>query len=63
MTARRAVKLLALAICAALGIAAASAPALAKKPAKKPAAPKVTTKSPVTKGSTYLALGGSVMFG
>ena len=41
MTARRAVKLLALAICAALGIAAASAPALAKKPAKKPAAPKV----------------------
>jgi lysophospholipase L1-like esterase len=62
-SARRALKLLALAMCAALGIAAASAPALAKKPAKKPAAPKVTTKSPVTKGSTYLALGDSVTFG
>jgi lysophospholipase L1-like esterase len=63
VTARRAVKLLALAICAALGIAAASAPALAKKPAKKPVAPKITTKTPVTKGSTYLALGDSVTFG
>jgi lysophospholipase L1-like esterase len=63
VTAQRAVKLLALAICAALGIAAASAPALAKKPAKKPVAPKITTKTPVTKGSTYLALGDSVTFG
>jgi lysophospholipase L1-like esterase len=53
-------------MCAALGLALASAPALAKKPSKKPKAPKaakVTTHTPVTPGSGYLALGDSVTFG
>jgi lysophospholipase L1-like esterase len=62
-TARRALKMLVLAICAALGIAAASATALAKKPAKKPTEPKITFSTPVTPGSGYLALGDSVPFG
>jgi len=61
--ARRSFKLAALAICAMLGLAVASAPALAKKPAKKPKAPKITVHTPVTAGSTYLALGDSVTFG
>jgi lysophospholipase L1-like esterase len=50
-------------ICAALGLGAVSAPALAKKPAKKPKAAKITTHTPVTPGSGYLALGDSVTFG
>ncbi len=62
-TARRALKVLVLAMCAVVGIAAASAPALAKKPAKKPKAPKITSHTPVTPGSGYLALGDSVSFG
>ena len=62
-TARRARNLFVLAICAALGIAAASATALAKKPATKPKAPKITVHTPVTPGSGYLALGDSVTFG
>jgi lysophospholipase L1-like esterase len=61
--ARRALKLLVLAICATLGIAAASATALAKKPATKPKAPKITVHTPVAPGSGYLALGDSVTFG
>ncbi len=61
-TARRALKLSVLAICAVIGIAAASATALAKTPAK-PKAPKITTHTPVTAGSGYLALGDSVSFG
>ncbi|HUA06275.1 MAG TPA: SGNH/GDSL hydrolase family protein [Solirubrobacteraceae bacterium] len=62
-TARRTFKLAALSICAMLGLALVSAPALAKKPTKKPKAPKVTVHTPVTAGSTYLALGDSVSFG
>ena len=61
--ARRSFKFAALAICATLGLALASAPALAKTSSKKPKAPKVTTHTPVTPGSTYLALGDSVTFG
>jgi lysophospholipase L1-like esterase len=62
-TARRALTFVVLTLCAALGLALASGPALAKKPAKKPAAPKITPKTPVTPGSGYLALGDSVTFG
>jgi len=62
-TARRALKFVVLIACAALGLALASAPALANKPAKKPKAPKITTHTPVTPGSGYLALGDSVTFG
>lgn len=61
--ARRSFKLAALGICATLGLAVASAPALAKTSPKKPKAPTITTKTPVTPGSTYLALGDSVTFG
>ena len=62
-TARRSLKFIVLTLCAALGLAFASAPALAKKPAKTPKAPKVTIHTPVTPGSGYLALGDSVTFG
>ncbi len=48
--ARRAFKFAALAICATLGLALASAPALAKKSSKKPKAPKITIHTPVTRG-------------
>lgn len=61
--ARRSFKFAAMAICATLGLALASAPALAKTSSKKPKAPKVTTHTPVTLGSTYLSLGDSVTFG
>ena len=62
--ARRALKLAALTICAALGLALVGGPALAKtKQHKKPKPPKVTIHSPVTPGSGYLALGDSVTFG
>ncbi len=63
MTARRALKLVALTICAALGLGLVSGSALAKKTHKKPKPPQVTTHSPVTRGSGYLALGDSVTFG
>lgn len=56
-------KLAALTICATLGLAVASAPALAKTSPKKPKTPKINTHTPVTPGSTYLALGDSVTFG
>jgi lysophospholipase L1-like esterase len=62
-TARRALKFAVLTVCATLGLALASGPALAKKPAKKPKAPKITFNTPVTPGSGYLALGDSVVFG
>ena len=62
-TARRALKLVVLTVCAALGLALASAPALAKTPSQKPNASKITTHTPVTPGSGYLALGDSVTFG
>ncbi len=62
-TARRALKFVVLMVCAALGLALASAPALANKPAAKPKAPKITIHTPVTAGSGYLALGDSVVFG
>jgi len=62
-TARRALKLVVLTACTALGLALASAPALAKTSSKTPKAPKVTIHTPVTPGSGYLALGDSVTFG
>jgi lysophospholipase L1-like esterase len=62
-TARRALKFVVLTVCAGLGLALASGPALAKKPASTPKAPKLTTHTPVTPGSGYLALGDSVVFG
>ena len=56
-------KLAALGICATLGLALASAPALAKTSSKKPKAAKINPRTPVTPGSGYLALGDSVPFG
>jgi lysophospholipase L1-like esterase len=61
--ARRSSKLAALGICATLGLAFATAPALAKTSSKKPTTPKITVHTPVTGGSTYLALGDSYTFG
>jgi lysophospholipase L1-like esterase len=66
VTARRALKLVVLTVCAALGLALVSGPALAKKPAKTlkaPTGPKLTIHTPVAPGSGYLALGDSVTFG
>jgi lysophospholipase L1-like esterase len=62
-SARRALKLVILTACAALGLALVSAPALAKTSSKKPKAPKITVHTPVTPGSGYLAIGDSVTFG
>lgn len=52
-------------VCALGLLAAASGGALAKATKTKPKAkaPTITTKTPVTRGSTYLALGDSVPFG
>ena len=53
-------------VCALGLLFAMSGSALAKKPKHKPHKPKkpaITTRTPVTKGSTYLALGDSVTFG
>jgi lysophospholipase L1-like esterase len=62
-TARRALKLVVLMACTALGLALASAPALAKTSSKTPKAPNISVHTPVTPGSGYLALGDSVTFG
>ncbi|MBV8218304.1 MAG: SGNH/GDSL hydrolase family protein, partial [Solirubrobacterales bacterium] len=48
---------------AMLGLALASSPALAKTSPRKPKTPKITVHTPVTAGSTHLALGDSVTFG
>jgi lysophospholipase L1-like esterase len=59
-------KIAALMICAMLGLALVSVPALAKtSPNKSKAskAPKINPRTPVTPGSSYLALGDSVTFG
>jgi lysophospholipase L1-like esterase len=58
---RRALRTLLVAVCALGLLAALSGPALAKK--HKPKTPAVTTHTPITRGSTYLALGDSVTFG
>jgi lysophospholipase L1-like esterase len=50
-------------ICAAGLLAATTGSALAKKHQPKPKKPAITTHTPVTRGSTYLALGDSVTFG
>jgi lysophospholipase L1-like esterase len=54
-------------VCSAGLLVAGSAPALAKKPvAKKPVGKNkstITPRTPITRGSTYLALGDSVTFG
>jgi lysophospholipase L1-like esterase len=53
-----------LVLSCALGlVAATSGQALAKKHKAKPKGPTITTRTPVSKGSTYLALGDSVTFG
>jgi lysophospholipase L1-like esterase len=49
------------AMCAAGAMGAVTAPALAKKPARTK--PTITTRTPVVRGSAYLALGDSVTFG
>ena len=51
------------ALCAIGALAATSGPALAKKHEPKPVKPAITTHTPITRGSTYLALGDSVTFG
>jgi lysophospholipase L1-like esterase len=66
--ARRVIKAMVVLLCAAGLLAAGSTAALAKKPAthKKPATSsksKITPTTPITKGTTYLALGDSVTFG
>ena len=50
-------------ICAVGLLAAASGQALAKSKQDKTKKPTITTHTPVTRGSTYLALGDSVTFG
>jgi lysophospholipase L1-like esterase len=53
-----------LVLACALGLlAATSGPALAKKHKHKPKTPTINAHTPITKGSTYLALGDSVTFG
>jgi lysophospholipase L1-like esterase len=49
--------------CALGVLAAATGPALAKNHKPKPHKPSITTRTPITRGSTYLALGDSVTFG
>jgi lysophospholipase L1-like esterase len=58
---RRTLIAAAVTICTAALFALASGPALAKKPAPK--TPSITPQTPVSPGSTYLALGDSVTFG
>lgn len=66
-TVRRAARTMLVMVCAAGLFAALGGQAVAKKPASKksPAAkgPKLTPRTPITKGSTYLALGDSITFG
>jgi lysophospholipase L1-like esterase len=50
-------------VCAVGLLVGTGGSALAKKHKPKPKKPTITTKTPVTKGSTYLALGDSVTFG
>jgi lysophospholipase L1-like esterase len=50
-------------VCGLGLFAATGGSALAKKHKPKPKKPTITTKTPVSKGSTYLALGDSVTFG
>jgi len=59
----RALRAVLVAICALGVLAAASGPALAKKHKPKPVKPALTAHTPITRGSTYLALGDSVTFG
>jgi lysophospholipase L1-like esterase len=65
--AKRAIRAMLVLVCAGAMLATASGQALAKKSTgKKPTASKkskLTPTTPITKGSTYLALGDSVTFG
>ena len=63
MTARRVMRAMVVLVCAMGLLAATGGQALAKKHKHKPKKPPITTRTPVTKGSTYLALGDSVTFG
>ena len=62
-TARRVMRAMLVFVCAMGLLAATSGQALAKQHKPKPKKPTITTHTPVTKGSTYLALGDSVTFG
>jgi lysophospholipase L1-like esterase len=62
-TARRVVRAVLVMVCALGLLFAMSGSALAKKHKHKPKKPSITTHTPVTRGSTYLALGDSVTFG
>ena len=62
-TARRVMRVMLVFVCAMGLLAETSGQALAKKHKPKPKTPTITTRTPVTKGSTYLALGDSVTFG
>jgi lysophospholipase L1-like esterase len=50
-------------VCAVALLAAAGGQALAKSKKPKPKKPTINTHTPITRGSTYLALGDSVTFG
>lgn len=56
-------KVLLVMVCAVGLLVASSGAALAKKHKPKPKKPAITTHTPITRGSTYLALGDSVTFG
>ena len=60
---RRAFRAMMVMVCAVTLLVAASGQALAKSQKHKPKKPTVTTHTPVTRGSAYIALGDSVTFG
>jgi len=61
--ARRALTTMLVMTCAVSVLAVTAGSALAKKHKPQPKGPTITTRTPVTSGSTYLALGDSVTFG
>lgn len=61
--ARRMLRVVMVMVCAMGLLAAMSGSALAKQHKPKPKKPTITAHTPITKGSTYLALGDSVTFG
>ena len=61
--ARRALTTMLVMTCAVSLLAVTAGSALAKKHKPQPKGPTITTRTPVTSGSTYLALGDSVTFG
>ena len=59
--AKRVIRAALVLVCAAAMLVALTGQALAKKPTASKS--KITPTTPITKGSTYLALGDSVTFG